>query len=112
MKVPVTAHGFRSTFRVWAAEQTYYPRDMLEFALAHKIADAVEAAYNRTDMLERRRQLMIDWANFCEGVEAPVRNELPEGHPARIAYEKALREMALGARPTAKVVRLKTRAAR
>ena len=90
----VTVHGFRAAFRIWGAEQTAYPRDLLEFALAHKIADAVEAAYNRTDMLEKRRQLMIDWASFCEGVEAPARNELPEDHPARIAYEKALRETA------------------
>ncbi len=106
----VTVHGFRSTFRVWSAEQTAYPRDMLEFALAHKVGDAVEAAYNRTDMLERRRQLMIDWASFCEGVAAPARIELPEDHPARIAYERALREMAQ-ARPAAKVVRLKTHSA-
>ena len=85
-----------------------HPRDLLEFSLAHKITDAVEAAYNRTDMLEKRRHLMMDWANFCEGVEAPARNELPEDHPARIAYERALREMA---RPAAKIVRLKTHSA-
>jgi integrase len=107
----VTVHGFRSTFRVWGAEQTAYPRDLLEFALAHKVGDAVEAAYNRTDMLERRRQLMTDWASFCEGVEAPARIELPEDHPARIAYEKALREMGQ-ARPAANVVRLKSHSAR
>jgi integrase len=61
----VTVHGFRSTFRVWAAECTSYPREMCEFALAHKLPDKVEAAYLRTDMLERRRQLMSDWAKFC-----------------------------------------------
>ena len=62
----VTTHGFRSSFRVWGAEVTQYPRDMLEFALAHRITSAVEAAYLRSDMLEKRRQLMIDWANFCD----------------------------------------------
>ena len=103
----VTVHGFRAAFRIWGAEQTAYPRDLLEFSLAHKITDAVEAAYNRTDMLERRRQLMMDWASFCEGVAAPARIELPEDHPARIANQRALREMAQP-RPT-KIVRLKRR---
>ncbi len=63
----VVPHGFRSTFRVWAGEQTHYPREVVEAALAHTIRDKVEAAYARTDLLERRRPLMDDWAAFCGG---------------------------------------------
>jgi integrase len=62
----ITVHGFRSTFRDWAAECTSYPREMCEFALAHTLSSEVEAAYLRTDMLEKRRQLMKDWAKFCD----------------------------------------------
>jgi integrase len=58
-------HGFRSTFRDWAAELTHYPRDMAEMALAHSLGNAVEAAYRRGDMLEKRRQMMEDWASFA-----------------------------------------------
>ncbi len=57
-------HGFRSTFRDWAAERTNFPRDMAEMALAHTISNAVEAAYRRGDMLERRREMMQHWADF------------------------------------------------
>lgn len=57
-------HGFRSTFRDWAAECTMYPFEMAEMALAHKIGNAVEAAYRRGDLLERRRLMMEDWATF------------------------------------------------
>lgn len=62
----ITAHGFRSTFRDWAAEQTAYPREVAEMALAHTIPDRTEAAYRRGDMLEKRRRMMRDWAGFCE----------------------------------------------
>lgn len=65
MKVPVTAHGFRSTFRDWTAEATHYPRDVAEMALAHTIGDKVEAAYRRGDLFEKRTALMNDWAAFC-----------------------------------------------
>lgn len=58
-------HGFRSTFRDWVAETTTYPRDMAEMALAHTISNAVEASYRRGDMLEKRRQMMQDWADFA-----------------------------------------------
>lgn len=57
----ITVHGFRSTFRVWAGEQTEHPREVIEMALAHAVGDAVEAAYARTDLMERRRALMEDW---------------------------------------------------
>ena len=61
----ITAHGFRSTFRDWAAEQTNYPRDVAEMALAHAIGDKVEAAYRRGDLFEKRSRLMAEWASFC-----------------------------------------------
>ena len=63
-------HGFRSTFRDWAAERTAYPSELAEMALAHTISGKVEAAYRRGDMLERRRQMMMDWARFCDAPAA------------------------------------------
>lgn len=62
---PITVHGFRSTFRQWAAERTTYPREIAEHALAHQLADKTEAAYQRGSQLARRRPLMVDWAEFC-----------------------------------------------
>ena len=63
----VTVHGFRSSFRDWAAEETSHPRDVVEMALAHAIESDTEAAYRRGDMLDKRRVLMEDWAKFCTG---------------------------------------------
>ena len=60
-----TQHGFRSAFRDWAAEVVHYPREVIEHALAHKLADEVEAAYQRGDLLDKRRQLMKDWSAYC-----------------------------------------------
>ena len=57
-------HGLRSTFRDWVAERTTYPGDMAEVALAHRISNTVEASYRRMDMIERRRKMMADWAEF------------------------------------------------
>lgn len=65
MKAPCVPHGFRSTFRDWAAECTNYPSEMAEMALAHTINDKVEAAYRRGDLFEKRRKMMADWASFC-----------------------------------------------
>jgi integrase len=65
----ITAHGFRSTFRDWAAERTNFPREVAEMALAHAIPDAVEAAYRRGDLFEKRRKLMDAWAAYCAKVE-------------------------------------------
>lgn len=62
----ITQHGFRSTFRDWAAETTPYPRDVCEMALAHTVGNKVEAAYRRGDLFEKRRALMQDWANYCD----------------------------------------------
>ena len=61
----ITVHGFRSTFRDWAAEQTNYPREVAERALAHKLRDRTEAAYERTDHFNKRRRLINEWAKFC-----------------------------------------------
>lgn len=62
----VTVHGFRSTFRTWAAELTSYPFEMCEVALAHKVGTEVSQAYMRSDMMEKRRRLMRDWQRFCD----------------------------------------------
>jgi integrase len=67
-RTDITVHGFRSTFRDWAAEHTNFPREVAEMALAHAIPSGVERAYRRGDLLEKRRQLMSDWATFCAGV--------------------------------------------
>jgi integrase len=67
---PIVTHGFRSTFRTWCEEQTNYPRSVTEAALAHVNADKVEAAYQRSDLFERRRALMEDWAAYCTRREA------------------------------------------
>jgi integrase len=61
----LTVHGFRSTFRDWAAERTNFPNHVVEMALAHAIGDKVEAAYRRGDLFEKRRRLMEDWARYC-----------------------------------------------
>src|SRR5262249_47715785 len=61
----LTAHGFRSTFRDWAAERTNYPAEVAEQALAHSLPSKVEAAYRRGDLFEKRRRLMEDWSEFC-----------------------------------------------
>ncbi len=62
----ITVHGFRSTFRDWASEQTSFPHETCEHALAHRISDKAEAAYRRGDQFEKRRKLMEAWAAFCE----------------------------------------------
>jgi integrase len=65
----ITAHGFRSTFRDWAAERTTFAREVAEMALAHAIPDAVEAVYRRGDLFDKRRKLMDAWAAYCTKVE-------------------------------------------
>jgi integrase len=65
-----TVHGLRSTFSDWAAEQTSFPHEVREMALAHAISSAVERAYRRGDLFDKRRQLMAAWASFCgQGAE-------------------------------------------
>jgi integrase len=68
----VTTHGFRSSFRDWAAECTAFTGEVAEMALAHSVSNAVEAAYRRSDMLEKRRQLMNAWGAFCDGESGVV----------------------------------------
>lgn len=65
MGIDAVPHGFRSTFSDWAGDETEYERDLIEFALAHKLKDKVAAAYRRKTALERRRALMEDWAEAC-----------------------------------------------
>lgn len=62
----ITTHGFRSSFRDWCAEQTTFPREVCEAALAHTLADKVEAAYRRSDLFNRRRKLMEAWGSYCD----------------------------------------------
>jgi integrase len=64
-RTDVTTHGFRSSFRDWAAECTNYPNHVVEMALAHAVGDKVEAAYRRGDLLAKRRQLAEAWAKYC-----------------------------------------------
>jgi len=64
-RTDITVHGFRSTFRDWCAEQTAFPREVAEAALAHVNRNLVEAAYLRTDLFLRRNALMKDWAKFA-----------------------------------------------
>ncbi len=61
----LTAHGFRSTFRDWAAERTNFPSEVAEMALAHVVGDKVEAAYRRGDLFQKRCELAQTWATFC-----------------------------------------------
>lgn len=68
----ITAHGFRSTFRDWAGETTAHPREVIEHALAHRLKDKAEAAYQRGDLYQRRIHLMADWAAYLDGVAAGV----------------------------------------
>lgn len=70
MDVPVTVHGFRSSFRDWAGDMTHFPADVAEAALAHAVRDKTEAAYRRGDALDKRRQLMGLWADYVEGETA------------------------------------------
>ena len=71
----LTVHGFRSTFRDWCAEETHYPNIVAEQALAHTVGNAVEAAYRRGDLLDKRRALMADWATYC--TTKPAANVIP-----------------------------------
>ena len=81
MRSDITVHGFRSTFRDWVAEQTIYQRELAESALAHVLSDKTEAAYQRGDMLEKRRELMQAWANYTEQEQ---NNIVPLVQPERL----------------------------
>lgn len=75
----ITVHGFRSSFADWAAEQTDVAKEVVEKALAHKVPNAVEAAYRRTDFFEKRRVLMERWSGFVTGEVSPEPND--RSHP-------------------------------
>lgn len=78
-RTDLTAHGFRSTFRDWVAEETDFPNEVAEMALAHAVSDKVEAAYRRGDLFEKRRHLMTAWADYCntpaKGETIPLRSK-------------------------------------
>ncbi|MNL39770.1 Prophage CP4-57 integrase [compost metagenome] len=69
MEVDAVPHGFRSPFRDWCAEQTQYPNEVAEVALAHAVGNKVEAAYRRGDLLEKRLQLMKNWAAYATAAQ-------------------------------------------
>ena len=70
--IAAVPHGFRSSFRDWAAEQTNTPREVVEAALAHTVQNPTEAAYARSDLFERRRRLMDEWAAYLSGTHEYV----------------------------------------
>lgn len=72
----LTAHGFRSTFRDWAAERTNFPSEVAEMALAHAVSNKVEAAYRRGDLFVRRQRIMLEWAKFCAEPQAARRGRV------------------------------------
>lgn len=84
----LTVHGFRSTFRDWAAERTSFQNEVIEMALAHAVSDKVEAAYRRGDLFDKRRRLMDAWAGYCAttpgaGDVIPLRRG--NAHPSGLA---------------------------
>jgi integrase len=76
MKVDATVHGFRSSFRDWVSETTHFSDTLAEAALAHVVGDATERAYRRGDALERRRELMVAWSNYCDAAHSLSRIEV------------------------------------
>ena len=72
LDIGAVPHGFRSSFRDWAAECTETPKEVCELALAHVNSDRVEAAYRRSDLFERRRVLMQEWADYLAGCSQPI----------------------------------------
>ncbi|MEP9386469.1 integrase arm-type DNA-binding domain-containing protein [Mesorhizobium sp. KR9-304] len=102
-RADLTVHGFRSTFRDWAAEQTAYPNEMLEMALAHTVGDKTEAAYRRGDMVEKRRRLMDDWAVFCDKGKSTADNVTPIRKPVTV---ERLADLKMGLTNSRKDLRL------
>ncbi len=90
--IAAVPHGFRSSFRDWAAEKTDHPREVIEAALAHVVQNQVEAAYARSDLFERRRTLMDDWEAYLAGTH-------PQRPPTVEPAEHELAELAGTAAP-------------
>jgi integrase len=90
MKVEdATMHGFRSSFRDWVGNETHFPREIAEAALAHVVGDAAEQAYRRGDALEKRRQLMEAWAEYCEPDAAERKSKVQrKTHAKKSAFRK------------------------
>jgi integrase len=82
-KVDVTTHGFRSSFRDWAGDSTAFARDVVEAALAHAIENKAEAAYRRSDALEKRRKLMAAWAAYCKPIQKGAEDKVTPLRRAR-----------------------------
>jgi integrase len=74
VSVPVTVHGFRSSFRDWAGNETHFQRVTCELALSHRAGDETETAYKRSTELKKRRKLMEAWASYCAGL-TPLSND-------------------------------------
>ena len=83
MEVDATVHGFRSSFRDWAGNETHFPREIAEAALAHVIGDKAEQAYRRSDALEKRRALMQAWSNYCDADFSAEVVQLPRNSNAQ-----------------------------
>jgi integrase len=77
-QVDVTTHGFRSSFRDWAGDSTPFARDVVEAALAHALENQTEAAYRRSDALEKRRKLMGAWASYCNSARSEPDNKITQ----------------------------------
>ena len=75
----IVLHGFRSSFRDFVAERTTFPREVAEAALAHKLKDKTEAAYQRGDYLEKRGEMMAVWATYCMSSSIPINNNHAPG---------------------------------
>jgi integrase len=84
----ITVHGFRSSFRDWAAEQTNFPREVAEAALAHAIQSRVEAAYRRSDLFDKRRLLMDKWARYCQQEQTEGNGKVLEMKPVGSRVKK------------------------
>ena len=92
----ITVHGFRSTFKDWCSEQTNYSNEVSEMALAHAVGDKVEAAYRRGDLLDKRVQLMRDWAAHLRGVQQSRlgRRSQPKSRGSRVTALPSYRSQA------------------
>jgi integrase len=82
---PITAHGFRATFRTWAEEVATFPHTVVEQAMGHQVGTQVERAYRRTDVLDQRRKLMDAWASLCSSNEGGTIVRLGEHRRSRSA---------------------------
>jgi integrase len=103
LKSDLTVHGFRSTFRDWAADKTDYPHEIVEAALAHTVSNDVVCAYRRTSFFDKRAALMREWADYCDGVTTPKATMTAEAIQAQIdALQSQLAALAKcnGAIPT------------